>query len=228
MDQHYIICGIKGVGIFVAHELYQTQRPFVVVDDDPASIEKLRNEIPALISIEGDPADENVLISAGIKKAKSLVACMETDKENVYLILEAGELNPNLELAAKYDSPHTQSKLRKAGASRLVCPSRIGGLRIASELIRPRVVTFLDVMLRDKKESGVRLEQVTVSQGSAFVGKTLNDLYRETGVLTIACQQGDEADFEYNPDPQKLVCDGMVLIFIASPAKRKALAEAVA
>ena len=228
MDEHYIICGIKDVGGFVAQELNQTQRPFVVVDDDPVSIEKLRNEIPTVVSVEGDATDEDILIQAGVKKAKSLIACLETDKENVFLVLEASELNPALELAAKYDSPHTKSKLRKAGASRLVCPSQIGGLRIASELIRPRVVTFLDVMLRDKKETGIRVEQVKVPEGSGLVGKTLDDLYRQTQVLAIACQGDGQADFEYNPDPQTIIRAGMVLIFIATPAKRKVLEEAVA
>ncbi|MCP4708261.1 MAG: potassium channel family protein, partial [Planctomycetes bacterium] len=160
MENHYIICGIKNLGVFAAHELAQTKRPFVVVDNDAVALEKLRKEIPDMVTVKGDPTEKSVLENAGIKKAKALIAGLDADKDNVYLVLEASELNPNLELAAKYDAPHAKSKLRKAGAKFLVCPSQIGGMRISSELIRPRVVSFLDLMLRDKTEKGIRVEQV--------------------------------------------------------------------
>ena len=228
MENHYIICGIKDVGVFAAQELAQTQRPFVVIDDDVSALEKLRNEIPDLITVTGDSTEKSVLENAGIKKARALIACLETDKDNVYLILEASELNPNLELAAKYDAPHTMSKLQKAGAKFMVCPSRIGGMRIASELIRPRVVSFLDLMLRDKTEEGIRVEQVKVAEHSSWVGKPLGQLYQQTKVLTIGCQQPSRNDYMYNPDPQTMIEAHMILIFIASPEKRKLLEDQLA
>ena len=228
MENHYIICGVKEVGIFVAQELAQTKRPLVAVDTEAAALEKLRTEIPDLISVKGDATEESILLDAGVKHAKALIACLETDKDNIFLVLEAKELNPKLEVAAKYDAPHSMSKLQKAGAQFLVCPSRIGGLRIASELIRPRVVSFLDLMLRDKTEQGIRVEQAQVAEHSAWVGKTLGQLYQQTKVLTIGCLPPERHDYIYNPGPETLIQAHMVLIFIASPEKRKQLEEQVA
>ena len=102
MEQHYIICGVKDIGIFVAKELYETKRPFVVIDESLPAIEALRQEIPSLVHLEGDAAEDYILIQAGIGKARGLIACLDNDKENLYLVMAAKELNKNLQIAAKF------------------------------------------------------------------------------------------------------------------------------
>lgn len=223
MDQHYIICGIRDVGFFSAQELHVTKRPFVVIEEDSSAIEELRRDIPSLIFLQGDATEENLLQQAGIDRAQALIASLPDDKDNIYLILAARELNKDIKIAAKYNLPKTRKKLQSAGASYLVFPHRIGGMRITSELIRPQVVSFLDRMLRSENESGIRIEDITVSPDTQFVGKTLLDFYKQTGVLVISYHNPRTGNFQYNPSPEDTIKAGMVLIFIGSPEKRIAL-----
>lgn len=227
MDQHFIICGAGDVGIFVAKELHETRRPFVIIDENPAALDALRQEIPSLVSLEGDPAAESTLEQAGISKARGLVACLDSDKDNLYLVFAARELNPRLQIAAKFVSPHNRAKLQRAGAACLVSPNMIGGLRLASELLRPQVVSFLDRMLRNRTETGVRVEQVKLSDDCPVLGQSLLDLYRQSGVLVIACFDEHRQDFVYNPDPSLALTQGLTLLFIASPDQRERLAHAL-
>lgn len=228
MDQHTIICGIKDIGSFTAQELHQTQRPFVVVDDDPAVLEALRQEIPNLVYLEGDSTDDHILVEAGAEKAAALVAALADDKDNLYLVLAAREINPNIKIAAKYNAPRTRQKLLNAGAAYLVSPPMIGGMRIASELVRPQVVSFLDRMLRSESDTGLRIEDLPVPDDSPYIGKTLGDLYQHTKTLIIAYFDSSSNDFQYNPNPTQTIAANMTLIFIATPPTRQTLQKALA
>ena len=223
MDQHYIICGIRDIGFFAAQELHQTQRPFVVIEESSEAIERLRQEIPSLVYLQGEAADEQILNQAGVDKAAAIIACLDDDKDNLYLVLTARELNKKLKIAAKYNHPKTRKKLLNTGASCLVSPHMIGGLRIASELIRPQVVSFLDRMLRSEQDKGLRVEDISVPQDANFVGKTFLELYHHCKVLVISYQNPQTGEFEYNPDPQESIKAGMVLIFIGTADNREAL-----
>jgi voltage-gated potassium channel len=223
MDAHYIICGVKDIGVFAAIELAETKRPFVVIDDSPHAIESLRQEIPSLVYLEGDATDDSLLIQAGIHKACALIACLDSDKENLYLVLAARELNPKLQIAAKFNTPKNRAKMVKAGTTCMVSPNMIGGMRIASELLRPRVVGFLDRMLRDKAAAGIRLEEFVVPEKSSLIGKTLLDLYQQTGVLVFTTLDPGTKEYCYNPDPGHPITAGTTLIYISSPDQRISL-----
>lgn len=223
MDEHCIICGIRDIGAFAAKELHETQRPFVVIEESQQAIEELAKEMPSLVSLQGDATDEHYLKLAGIAKASALIACLEDDKDNLYLVLAAKELNANIKIAAKYNLPKNRKKLTNSGASYLVSPNMIGGMRIASELIRPHVVSFLDRMLRSEEATGLRVEDVPVQEGSSLVGKTLADLRRQSGILIISYRNPKTGSFEYNPKPEVVIEAGMVLIFIGVPSDRTAL-----
>lgn len=227
MDQHTIICGIKDIGGFTARELHQTKRPFVVVDDDSAEIEALRQDIPDMVSFHGDATDDHILVEAGAGKAAALVAALADDKDNLYLVLAAREINPNIKIAAKYSAPRTRQKLLNAGAAYLVSPPMIGGMRIASELVRPQVVSFLDRMLRSEQDTGLRIEDLAVSEKSPYIGKTLGELQSQTGVLTIAYHDPQTEDFRYNPSADEKIAANMALIFIATPPQRQSLQKAL-
>jgi len=220
MEQHYIVCGIKDIGIFVAKELFETKRPFVVIEDSPAAIEALSKEIPSLVIIEGDATDDHLLTQAGIARAAGLIACLDSDKENLYLVMAARELNKTLQIAAKFNSPKNRQKLLKSGASCLVSPNMIGGMRIASELFRPQVVGFLDKMLRSKSDAGVRVEELVIPEDSPLIGRTLLDIYQRTGILVISLYDRQGNDYQYNPGPNQPITAGVTLIYIASPDQR--------
>lgn len=220
MTRHYIICGAKDIGIYVASELADTKRPFVVIDENPHALEGLKRAVPRALAIEGDPTDDAVLAKAGIKRAQALVAALESDKENLYLVVAARDLNPGIKIASRFNNPATRHKFTTAGASYLVSPNMIGGMRIASELVRPTTVSFLDTMLRNKADRAVRVEEVEIPAGSPLAGSTLADIHKQTGLLVISCRQPGREEFEYNPAPATRVSPGMALIFIAHPEQR--------
>jgi voltage-gated potassium channel len=159
-----------------------------------------------------------VLERAGIRKAKALAAALETDEANLFLILTAKNLNPKLRVVTKVVNDPARSKLLRAGADAVVAPNAIGGLRLASEMLRPNVVGFLDIMLRHSE--GYRFEEATVASTSAAAGKTLQhlDLYGNFGIQPVAIREGGKA-FHYNPSPKHVVKAGDTLVVIAEPAK---------
>ncbi|HCL55887.1 MAG TPA: hypothetical protein DHW82_02630 [Spirochaetia bacterium] len=227
LENHYIICGIQDIGYFVVKELHETKRPFVVIEKDLNELEAIKKEIPDIIAINGDETDDTILIQAGIKNAKALIASIETDKDNLFLIVTAKELNKNIEIASKVVNPKLTKRFITAGAKYFVSPFMIGGMRIASELIRPQVVSFLDRMLRSKSAVGVRVEEVEIPDQSKFIGKNFIDVFKESGILPISYYNPENQDFEYNPDPHKTIIAHMKLIFIATPDQRIALEKAV-
>ncbi len=228
MNQHYIICGVKDIGVYVARELRETKRPFVVIDDSRQALDDLRREMPKLAALEGDPTSDEMLQQAGIARAKALIAALENDKENLYLVVAAKDLNPGIKIAARYNNPATRHKFANAGASSLVSPNMIGGMRIASELVRPQTVSFLDTMLRNKQEAGTRVEEAEVAPNSPLAGKTLLDLHRETGVTAIAVRTREKEEYRYNPDSRTKMTAGMTVIFIANPDLRMAVESCLA
>lgn len=224
LNNHYIVCGAGRTGEHIIDELVKTQRPTVVVDVDE---ERLRyiNEIYKVPYVVGDATDEGVLIRAGIERARGLLTALSTDPDNLYVVITARGLNPDIRIVSRAVEPAAYEKLKRAGADAVVDPNHIGGLRMASEMIRPTVVSFLDVMLRDLEET-YRIEEVTVQPGSEIAGKRLSDLRlpERTGALVLACKRGD-ADFQYQPPADTMVEPGTTLVVLGSVESMKKLRE---
>jgi voltage-gated potassium channel len=217
---HYIVCGAGKTGMHVISELVKNKVPFVVIDRD---VEKMDNpEIHKHPHITGDASDDAVLERAGIRKAKALAATLETDEANLFLLLTAKNLNPKLRIVTKVVSDAARNKLLRAGADAVVAPNFIGGLRMASEMLRPNVVSFLDIMLRQSQ--GYRFEEASISPGGPAAGKHLEDLdlYKRFGVNPVAIREGGK-EFVYNPSPQHKLKGGDTLVVIAEPEKVKKL-----
>jgi voltage-gated potassium channel len=216
VSNHYIVCGAGKTGRHVVDELVKNKVPFVVIERSADRLEapELRNHP----HIFGDATDDAVLERAGIRKAKALAATLETDEANLFLILTARNLNPGLRVVTKVVNDPARSKLMRAGADAVVAPNAIGGLRLASEMLRPNVVSFLDIMLRHSE--GYRFEEATVDKSSAAAGKTLQqlDLYHHFGIQPVAIREGGKT-FHYNPSPKHVVKAGDTLVVIAEPAK---------
>ena len=227
MQNHYIVCGIADIGSFAAQELHETERSFVVIEKDKATIDSLAHQLGEFAYIVGDATDDDTLGQAGIDRARAVMACMENDKDNLYLVLAAKELNGDVQIAARFNSPKAYRKLLHAGATHLISPYRIGGLRMASELIRPQVVSFLERMMRDRSDRGIRVEEFVVPETAKMIGHTLGDLHKQTGVLVISYRHKDHEDFQYNPNPHEKIQSGMGLVFIGSPQKREKLEESL-
>jgi len=187
LKDHYIICGCGAMGREIVMEFTRARVPFVVVEKTPDDAE-IPRDLDVLF-IEGDATDEEILELAGIRRAKGLIAALRQDPENVFVALTARQLNPGLQIVARASEKGTESKLLRAGADRVISPFEIAGHRMASIVLRPNVVNFLDVIIRG---SGVDLllEEVHLSPASTLVGKTLreSDLGRTTGTVIIGLQ----------------------------------------
>ncbi|MDP8244621.1 MAG: potassium channel protein [Candidatus Hinthialibacter antarcticus] len=212
---HDIICGMGRQGRVIADEYFKTKRPFVMVEADPDKIDELREAYPNTPVIDGDASDNDILDAAGIHKAHGLIACLTDDRDNLLLVVTAKQINPNIRIVCKVLNVQHLSKLNRAGADSVVSPTLIGGLRMASEMIRPTVVTFLDKMLRDKDRT-LRVEEVPIPKGTQAQGKTLEqlDVNRNAGMVVVAIKLPNSEQFHYAPTLDTKIEDGMTLVVV--------------
>ena len=223
LDGHFIVCGAGPTGIHVVRELLDTGKPFVVVERHHERVDRLK-QMGCKLVVEGDATEDETLLAAGIERAAGLAACLADDKENLFITVTARQLNRDMRIVAQNVEMGAQSKLVQAGASATVSPSRIGGLRLVSELIRPSVTTFLDSMLRDTK-ANIRFAEVVVEAGSDLDGKTLAEasIDERPGLPVLALRAHDEADFHFEPAPTDRLDSGTVVIVMGSLGKVEAL-----
>ena len=165
MSGHLIVCGAGGTAAYTTRELLAVQRQVLLICEKREQVDYLRNEIGDTPLIVGDPASDEVLMSAGVDVAAGIVACTDNDKENVVITLSARQLNPKIRIVSRVTDIGAEDKIRRVGANAVVSPTYIGGLRLASELIRPTVVNFLDVMLRDR-DANLRIDEITLPNSS--------------------------------------------------------------
>lgn len=190
LKDHYIICGGGVVGKEVAQELKRAGMPFVIVDKDPERSELGRDE--TVLFVEGNAEDDEVLVEAGIHNAKGLIAVLREDALNVFVVLSARQANPELTIVARAAEERTIGKLTTAGADRVMSPYQLAGRRIASVLLRPSIVDFLDVVVGEG-EAAMRLEQFHVDGGSPLVGRQLKetDIGQRTGAIVVGIHGSD-------------------------------------
>jgi voltage-gated potassium channel len=216
LSDHVVVAGAGGTGKHVIEELMATQTVFVVIDRSEHTLQQVSDEICGgkMLYVHGDATADHVLLAAGIERARGVVAALTHDKDNLYVTLSARSLNAQARIVSKVVEDEAAPKILKAGASAIVNPTMIGARRLASELIRPEVNEFLDQMLRDK-DRNLRLEEVVVPKGSAFVGRALKDtpIRRATRALVVAVREGDRT-FTYNPDPEHVIAQGTTLIVL--------------
>ncbi|MFZ6016764.1 MAG: potassium channel family protein [Nitrospirota bacterium] len=208
---HYIVCGIGGIGRHIIDKLYKTGRPFVAIDRDEEICRELGEE--GMLLIKGDATSSTVLKAANAEHAKGVFCSLPTDAENLLLILTAKGINPGLKIVAKAEEDESEDKMRTAGADGVVLPEFIGGLRMASEMIRPEAVTFLDKMLKGREEV-FRVEDITVVADSVFVGKTLrtSGLLDKEGITVVAVRKGERYIFNPSEDERLEIGDTLILI----------------
>ena len=170
----------------------------MVIDHDEERLEKISQlgEVPVL---KGDGGDEEVLTAARIQNARGLATVLPEDKDNLLTTVTARHLNPNLRIVARCAEAPMVEKLLRHGANSAISPNMIGGMRLASELIRPSVVNFLDVMLRDQSET-IRVEEIAVCEGSPWIRKRLKelDLRGRYDLLALAIRTR-KGDVKFNP-----------------------------
>lgn len=216
LTNHIIVCGAGRTGQHVIEELASSHWTFVVIDTDPhvgaRCSELCGTDVEYIV---GDAIDDHILVDAGIDRAYGVVAGLPEDKDNLYVVLTARQMNPALRIIAKAVDPRATAKLQVAGADSVVSVNRIGGMRLASEMIRPSVVTFLDTMMRDS-DKNLRFEELTIGKNAPLVDKRLaeSDIRRERKLLVVAAVGPDEDAYVYSPGPDFVLRAGMTLILL--------------
>ena len=217
MNNHFIICGKGETGTRIIKEFQRTQVPFVVIEKDREEIEKLEVS-PKLMFVEGDATEDEVLFKAGIKRAQGIVTALPLDTDNLFVVISARHINPRLRIVARATDETAFYKMKTAGANNVISPNTIGGLRMASIMLRPTVVDFLDVMSRGGGDVSLRLEEALIPAGSHLDKKTLIEakIPQKTGLMIIAIKKKGESAFLYNPTFTAVLSVGDILIVLGS------------
>lgn len=213
MRNHYIVCGHGRIGQVICQTLHENNIPFVVIDNDPVEIENVIQK--GFFEIEGDAAEDAVLVQAGIEKAKGLISVVESDAKNVYVTLTAKGLNPNVNtLVRSSGAPGAEIKLMRAGADKVISPYFLGGRKMAQFIVRPNVIDFIELTMYTSS-LGLSLEEILVSKGASIVGKTLieTDIRKEHDIIVIGIKPSD-TEMVFNPTPDTVINDGDILIVL--------------
>jgi len=208
---HFIICGFGRMGKQIAADFARKGLPFVVVEDNPEQIPAL--EESGYLFVQGDATHDSVLKAAGVTRAKGLVAVASSDPVNVFIVLTARGLNPNLYIVARSVLQENEGKLLRAGANKVVSPYVIGGHRMAAAVLHPAVVDFLDmVMLSD--ELGLQLGEAHVSEHSKLVGVRVGDdrVTKGYGVSVVAVRKVGWTLAQPNPDTVIEAGDTLIVV----------------
>ncbi len=217
LSGHFIICGYGRVGESVAREFAANGASFVVIDNDPAAAEHL--DQAGYLHLLGDAADDEVLEEAGIQKARGLVAAVDSDADNTFVILSARVLRPDMLIVGRANSEESLRKVRKAGADHVISPYSIGGKKMATLMLKPLVHDYLEVV-SGGGEIEFRLEEFALNDTCEIVGKSIAELEirKRTGATILAVRHGDSGLFDTNPSPEITLDDGDVVIAIGTPA----------
>ena len=215
MKNHYIVCGAGEVGRTVINCLQDNHSQFVVIEENEKRVEELEQaDIP---TVSGNATHEDILQRAGIGHARGIVCALPTDADNVFTVLTARQMNECIYIVSKAVEPTAHGKLTKAGANKTISPNEIGGQRIAGLLIRPSVISFLDVITR-AGDVTLDLEEVIISPKSAFAGRTLSEakIPEQTGLIILALKRKESANFIFNPGSSTVIREGDTMVVLGT------------
>lgn len=212
MRDHYIICGCGKIGYLICKELNEENVSFIVIDNDERVIQMVEDE--GFVYVKGIATEDKTLIEAGVERAKGVVCALPTDADNLYVVLTAKELNPNIYIVSRFEDDASERRLLKAGANRVVSPYKVGGSRLALALLRPAILDFMEITT-DKQTLSLRMEEVPVGATSYIVGKSLADsgLRREYGLIVVAVNK-ESGRMIFNPSASYVIENGDNLIAI--------------
>ena len=197
MKNHYIICGCGRIGFLICRELAAEKVPFVVIERNPEVIQRIEDE--GFLCYHGDSTNDKSLIEAGIKQAKGIVCVLPTDAENLYVILTAKELNPDVFVLSRSEEEQSEHRLLRAGADRVISPYTLGGMRMAMAILRPAMLDFIEITTR-RQSLELRMAEMSVGDGSVVAGKTLeeSEIRQNFGLIIVAVKK-DSGKMVFNP-----------------------------
>jgi voltage-gated potassium channel len=212
LKQHTIVCGYGRNGMQAINKLRSYQQKFVVVEKDKELISSLEED--GILYIEGDATTDEVLLKAGIENANYLITALPSDADNLFVVLTASQLSKDCKIISRASNESSNSKLKIAGASNVIMPDKLGGAHMASLVVTPDVIEFVD-RLTIEGETTANLEEVDVNGlPKEYLGKTIFDLdlRNKTGCTVIGFKTSD-GNYVINPEASiKLVADSRLIV----------------
>jgi voltage-gated potassium channel len=221
LKNHYIVCGLGDTGRHAVAELEKTLTPYVVIEVHEESIKRFREhngeQFKDMLYLIGDATDEEILEQAGVSRAVGLLTTLAHDKENLVITVMVRQKNPKIRIVSRCTDLKFSERMIKAGANSVVSPNHIGGLRLASEVLRPHVVGFLDLMLKEQSRT-LRIEEIIIPQSSSWIGKSLGTLALKSrfNLLPMALKNAPESSQKLwvNPPDNIGLKSGVVIIVL--------------
>lgn len=222
LRNHCILCGFGRIGKYI-YDFVKQDIPIVVIEKNPEVLKELKEK--EILHIEGDATSEEILIKAGIERAKYLVAVLGEDAENVYIVLTARNLNPHLYILARADNPKVEKKLYQAGASRVLSPYVIGARKMALSLLKPNVMDFMEVA-SPELQLDLQIEEIYVEENSPLANKSLLEsrIREKTHAIILAIKRS-LGDMIFNPGPKEIILPGDILIAFGEREKLEILSD---
>jgi voltage-gated potassium channel len=226
LDQHFIVCGYGRMGEIIAREFSRQSVPFVIVERDPHRMQQAIED--GYLAVEADASSEQVLTRIGIMRARGFIAAVSTDAENVYAVLTARLLRPDLFIIGRAETDDAKGKLVRAGADRVLSPYQIGGLQLAQTALRPAVVDFVQ-LATSSDNLDLNMEQVRIGEGASLAGRSLVDamLRQRFGVVVVGIQRA-AGGMEFNPSPESVMRAGDFLVVLGRASTLRELEAAAA
>ncbi len=212
LKDHYIVCGGGQTGRPILAELIIHGEPVVLIEQDPETIERCKSQWEDLLYIKGDAADDANLKAAGIEKSKGIIVSLASDKDSLFTTMSARMLNSRIRIVSRVIDKALEAKMRRAGANAIVSPNYIGALRMASEMIRPAAVDFLDSMLRSS-HGNLRIHEISIAADSPLVDKNIIDAgFKQKFEILVLGIRNNNREIEFNPPPTRALAPGETLI----------------
>ena len=210
LNRHYIICGCGRIGYLICKELSQEKIDFVVVDNNPEIIQKIQDE--GITYYKGDATQDKTLVAAGIKRARGIICALPSDAQNLYVILTAKELNPDIYVLSRSEESESERRLLRAGADRVISPYILGGMRMAMAISRPAMLDFIEITTR-RQSLELRMDEIDIGEGSPVIGKSLegSEIRQRYGLIIVAVKK-DSGQMIFNPVANYVISQGDKLI----------------
>jgi voltage-gated potassium channel len=226
LSNHFIVCGFGRIGAIIAREFSRQRVPFVIIERSPARVAAALEA--GYLCVEADSSNEDVLKRVGILRARGLIAAVSTDAENVYTILSARLLKPDLFILGRAETDDARRKLIRAGADRVVSPYQIGAQQLAQTALRPAVVDFMH-LATSSENLDLNMEQVRIEAGSPLVSRSIleSNLRQRFGVVVVGIQRAD-GRMEFNPPPEIVMGAGDQLVVLGRSESLRELESACA
>jgi len=226
IKDHFSICGYGRIGSIVARQFTRQGVPFVVVERSPERLQAAIED--GALGVEADASREDVLKRVGIARARGLIAAVGTDAENVYAVLSARVMRPDLFIVGRAETEDATQKLKRAGADRVISPYQIGAVQIAQTALRPAVVDFVE-LATSSENIDLAMEEITIAASSPLASTTILDanLRQRYGVIVVGIQRQDRS-MEFNPEPDTAIRSGDKLVVLGRPESLRRLEDEAA